>query len=376
MRFFPKRKSAIEIDELGSGSIPNLHDNKLALDNGRQGRVVNGDTFPSYANEEDANIDHEVGKSTSREYESPKNKQSIGELVRRLNCTSSKKDSFNSDEHFTVGGEIGYSHETDFAKNYDDQPKSTLGPSRIDTSSEITRPVLITVKNGATNYHFPPCSENEKNLEMKNRFIVGQLSKPITMNNSPSFRFGMSSRKRNINATKYFKNPSSKDNTTRDGVEWHNNSFSNQRNINEKRAAQEAARRERWKRGLEMENRMFKNSSTTRRRGGDGYDSSSTESRTIGSHTTGTSTTGYDTAEDSISTNDWTDVTDESRFTPKYHRRYRRNSSDGPCADSHEIVESVAEDFGIIAQLLLSDGYACFGTAAAITRETVGGCRR
>ena len=184
----------------------------------------------------------------------------------------------------------------------------------------------------------------------------------------------MSSRKRHHNATKYFKNLASKGDRTRPGGEWLKNSLSDQQDIDAKRAAQEAARRERWKRGLEMEKRMFKNTSTVRR-DRDGYDSSSTDSLTMGSHTTGTSTTGYETAEDSSSTDDWTDVTDESRLASKYYRHYERTSSGGPCADNEEIVKSVAEDIGIIAKFLLSDGYACFGTAAAITKETVGGCR-
>jgi len=373
MRFFQKRKAAVDIV---SESIPQLYGKSGDHYYGDLDHSVEKTPFPRCAYEENAKAHSTIGKITGNENEYSENKQSIGKLVRKLNCSSSKKIVYDSDQHFVGRDESGYSGEADFV--HGSQWKCASTPLRIERSSEITRSVLITVKNGEANEHVPLYNENGKNsildTEMKNSFIVSQISKPVKMGSSSSFRLGMSARKRHHNATKYFKHLSA-NNRTRNGGGWHDCNASEQQDIDAKRAAQEAARRERWKRGLEMEKRMFKNASTSVVRDRDGCDSSSTDSLTIGSHTTGTSITGYDTAEDSSSTDDWTDTTDESRLAPNYHRHYGQTSSGGHCADSQEIVESVAEDFGIIAKLLLSDGYACFGTAAAITKETVGSCR-
>jgi len=363
------RNTAIEVDERRSRSIPHLHDSNVSPYHLDQDDVLKQSNLRSRPVGENANTHRKTSKYTSSEYKYPKNKQSIGELVRKLNCTSSKKSSYDPDEHLTARDASCISAEADFAVNHSSLRKSTCGPLRADTSTDITRPVLITVKNGESNKHIPSNNKNSENPEVKNSFIIGQLSKPMKISNSSPFRLGMSSRKRQHNATKYFKTISSTVDGTRTDSEW----YKNQQDMDSKRAAQEAARRERWKRGLEMENRMFKNPSTGRSER-DGYDSSSTDSLTMGSNTTGTSTTGYDTV-DSSSMDDWTDVTDDSRLASRYYRHYGRNSSGGPCADSQEIVESVVEDIGIIAKFLLSDGTACFGTAAAITKETVGVCR-
>ena len=94
-------------------------------------------------------------------------------------------------------------------------------------------------------------------------------------------------------------------------------------------------------------------------------DDNSIDSTTTGSYTTGTSTTGYDSSLD-----DWTDATEESDLAPRY---YHQTSNGAQCTSAQ--LHSVAEDFGIIAKMLLSDGYACLGTAAQITKETVGECK-
>ena len=95
----------------------------------------------------------------------------------------------------------------------------------------------------------------------------------------------------------------------------------------------------------------------------------------------------YSSGTDGTETDDsGTDFTDGSS---RYHRRQQRrsrsrnalksppryDSSNGQCSSNQQIMGGIAEDFGIIASMLWSDGSACIGTAAAITKETVTGCR-
>jgi hypothetical protein len=331
--------------------------------------------------------DHTPSTANENDNEYPKNnKQSIGQLVRKLNCSSSKKHDRNHHEdqrrlRNNRRGECTSDHYWDDANstlpighNNSQQWKDSVShpPLRTVVLPEIIkRPVLITVKNGDLDVNKPVDSPKDSS------FIVEDLSTPSKMCTSSSFRLGMSARKRQHNAaTKYFQKLSTKDS----GDAWPNNWNSNKNkhsnvpvhpDIDAKRVAKEAARRERWKRGLEMERRNNKNTRTATSRRDKNGDDSSDDSLTIGSQTTGTTTTGYDTGEDSSSTDDWTNATDESRLAPKYHR-YKAG---GHCTSGQYVTENVVEDFGIFAQLILSDGYACFGTAADITKETVVGCK-
>lgn len=322
-------------------------------------------------------------QTSSIEY-SPK-RQSLGVLVRKLNCASSKKhDDYDYDGMY---GEID-----DYG-----EANSITSPPRKSASSqhwnqpkpEITRPVLITVKNGDVKEQLPLYEENDnKNMEhlenaLTNSFIVGDVSgedvgPPSKMCTTLSFKRGMSARRRSFKYQKQEDNDNdwSRSSGTFSGGGLPNNNPEDykelEKEIERRRAAQEASRRERWKRGLEMENRMAKQTRPWAKlspgRDKDGDDSSS-DSRTTGSHTTGTSSTTYDSLEDSSTVDDWTDATDESP------RRYNYYSYPGNCTNGHQLVQGVAEDFGIFAQLLLKDGVACLGTAAEITKETYGNCQ-
>lgn len=332
-------------------------------------------------------VDHTPSTANENDNDYPNNnKQSIGQMVRKLNCSSSKKhDRYNYDDQRRLTnsrrGEYNKNDHWDdanstlpIAHNNSQQWKDSEShpPLRTVVLPESKRPVLITVKNRDLDVNQPVDPPKDSS------FIVEDLSTPSKMCTSTSFRLGMSARKRQHNAaTKYFQKLSSKDSDkSRSGDAWPNNKNSNKNKHNNVPVhpdtdAKRAARRERWKRGLEMERRNNKNTRTTTS-GRDKYgDDSSDDSLTIGSQTTGTTTTGYDTGEDSSSTDDWTNATDESRLAPIYHRY----NAGGHCTSGQYVTENVVEDFSIFAQLILSDGYACFGTAADITKETVGGCK-
>mmetsp|Transcript_25205 Transcript_25205/g.52372 ORF Transcript_25205/g.52372 Transcript_25205/m.52372 type:complete len:266 (+) Transcript_25205:309-1106(+) len=124
--------------------------------------------------------------------------------------------------------------------------------------------------------------------------------------------------------------------------------------------------------------RNSKNNNSNNNEGDSTDDISWAESWTQGSNTTGTSTTG-----ESSSGDDWTNSTDDSRMFYCNHNRnsqqYGRKSwhnSNGRCMTNEQMMRSVAEDVGVFAGLLFSDGVACLGTAAAITKETVADCNR
>jgi len=372
MKLFQKRRDTVEIDdERLSDFVP-----------------------PSEQIHYDAEGNHfeqeEFVRQTS-DY-SPK-RQSIGVLVRKLNCASSKKhDDYDYDGMYH---DLGGRGETDVygeSNSIASPPRKAASIFSKAPKPEITRPVLITVKNGDVKEQLPASESNDQtnyqheNNGLGNSFIVGEIPPPTKMCTSASFKLGMSARKRVQNASKYFKHKDNEHDMDRNWnngngfvmEEWQQNNMAEDCKEDEhveldpRRAAQEAARKERWKRGLEMESRVAKGTKPWPKfspgRDKDGDDSLD-DSITTGSNTTG-STTGYDTAEDSSTMDDsWTDATDDSGV-----KQYNYYNYPGQCANGQQVVASVAEDFGIFAQLLFSDGVACLGTAAAITKETVGNC--
>ena len=363
MRIFEKRRGFDAINEPVAGSMTREIDRKdLDFYYDTREHAFEKDAFPPRYYEENMTTNNRTDRRVGNENEQFKRKQSISGLVRKLNCAASKKQNeFESDYWNDANSIAECSPDWKFAS-------PALKP---DSSSQIRRPVVITVNNGGPN-ELPPFDHKNMDFdharELKSSFICGEFPKPSKIRSSTSFRLGTSARKRQHNGPRCFSNLSTKNiDGVRSGSEWRYYNLPDHDEVTKKKAAQEAARRERWKRGFEMERRMMKNTKTTTE--WDKYrDDASTESGEE-SHTTGTS---LDTEEDSMSTDDWTYATDESQL--KYYYDRRRTSS-GHCTSRKQIVQSVAEDFGIFAKLLLSDGYACFGTAADITRETVGGCK-
>ncbi|KAL3919415.1 MAG: hypothetical protein SGILL_003761, partial [Bacillariaceae sp.] len=159
------------------------------------------------------------------------------------------------------------------------------------------------------------------------------------------------------------------------------------------RTAKEIARRERWKRGLEMEqHRKGRSSSPQEGKSADyGDDDSIFEDTTHFTHSTGHSSylTGDLGSVGSYST-DYTETDESGDASSRYQRKRNKGRgtlkspprydpsgtfAGGPCSSRQQIMSGIAEDFGIVAMMLWSDGSACIGTAADITKETVAGCK-
>ena len=147
-------------------------------------------------------VDHTPSTANENEY-LKNNKQSIGQLVRKLNCSSSKKhdcDNNVDQQRLADGGENDNKHwgeansETAIVHNSQWKDSVSHPPLRTVTLPEIKRPVLITVKNGNVNEPVPLFNDN--NQPKSSRFIVEDLSTPSKMCTSSSFRLGMSARKR------------------------------------------------------------------------------------------------------------------------------------------------------------------------------------
>ncbi|VEU41308.1 unnamed protein product [Pseudo-nitzschia multistriata] len=454
MRFFQRRKDGMGVEQQGSATVA-FHpaqnvDSKHSPPQYHHGDGIHSlrkDPFAPLTQEElrqcsNTNL-HDIDdktESTIVENEYPKNRQSIGRLVRKLNCSASRKSIHGVDQDpiaFTDRTGSLFSNEGGMNRATRSDgltlERLILPSKSIESaaSSDITRPVLITVKDRDTKQPSTKDVRDRSNCvtpEMKRSFVVGEF--PVR---TSSFRSRSSARKR-LHDVDYHNN-----NLTRsasvsgrwvnNGGKWEHssggiNSSSNssrsnpsnspirtssnlskkntERDLEAIRVAQDLARRERWKRGLE--NELYKKSSTAAGRSNtkskgpiaaakryiEGESSNNTEDdqslsdSTQGSHTTGTS--GYDdTTGESSSLDEWTDgsTTDNDSRVYRYHqdypqhqqRQYRKTKSGRRCINNEQLARSVAEDVGIFADLILSDGFACFGTAAAITKETVASCR-
>jgi hypothetical protein len=397
--------------------------------------------------------------TVQQEVENSSNKQSVAGLVNKLNCAASKKDFHRYGDDYE---QYLVTTKNDFNSKNNKSPSSSP-PSmhmlkqqqrtasswtvsnplvrKCKPQSDITRPVLITVKDGdlsdSNDNEVVPPNNNRKGpfrrtptssppRELKTSFIVGELptAKVSTLS---SLMFGSAVRKNHQqhypsgNFSGLTRTPSSSPKRT-----TNHNQSKRQHNRNQYSSSEsdvgttkatsypltekELARRERWRKGLEMEQRMWKNNNSDHE-AGDGTDYSSMynsnnndDANTQTSCTTGG--TSYNTG-DSSTADDSTDATetDDSGDDPSRHRggtsrsnnnNNRRSSTtrggggggatsvrpssravqtSGHCSSREQILNEIKEDLGIVASLLWADGVACIGGAAAITKETVAGCK-
>jgi hypothetical protein len=407
--------------------------------------------------------------TVQQEVENSSNKQSMAGLVNKLNCAASKKD------FHRYGGD--YEQYLAMTKN-DFNSKNNKSPSSSPPSmhmlkqqqrtasswtvsnplvrkckpqSDITRPVLITVKEGdlsdSNNNEVTPPNNNRKGpfrrtptssppRELKTSFIVGELptAKVSTLS---SFKFGSSARKTHqqpqqqeqnhqqcylpVNFSGLTRTPSSSPqritNHNQSKRQHNHNQYpSSESDVGTTKATsyplteKELARRERWRKGLEMEQRMWKNNNSDHEAGdGTDYSSMNNSNNNDDANTQTSCTTGgtsYNTG-DSSTADDSTDATetddsgdDPSRYRGGISRSNNNNrrstatrgggggggatsvrpsskavQTSGHCSSREQILNEIKEDLGIVASLLWADGVACIGGAAAITQETVAGCK-
>ncbi|KAG7346419.1 hypothetical protein IV203_005487 [Nitzschia inconspicua] len=395
MKFF-KKKEGVDLIELRRTQVHGLY----------CGSHVNPSTFcPTGSTHSKSDVGPGGG-----------HKRSIAELAKMLNCAASK-----AKEEVIIGGERCYivgGHVRD-GKSWVLKRSSSWGGGlskdrHLPSESDITRPVLITVKDGdlrasvAKNITSRNLSENAQAMRAINNSLDPHV--PALKTKSSPFLFGASARNRPSEKISVVDNsnndqkssPIRHDNkkgkvqneVSGPTVRSVNSFFPNQEFLN---MAHDISRRERWKRGLELEKKSKdSNRSTLSGASGtgitDGEDSVVAEDRTNFTHSTGC--TSYYSEEDfsslgGYSTEGTETGDDDSRyfnskrgcsgrggFRSPLQLKYPSITGGQQCSSSQHVIRGISEDFGIIASFFLADGAACLGTAAAITRETVvGGCK-
>jgi hypothetical protein len=306
-----------------------------------------------------------------QEYNSRKN---LGDWMKTLNCTASKKgDRF--DDLYTVSPvrnprEIPWTNDT------------------ID--ADITRPVVITVKDGDVPHwaSLRATSSGPPANDFTTSFSVGANGEAPPKSPSRFNLFRRGSKKSASDGEK-------------DAVQYIS------KEMDDMMSSEELARRNRWRKGIERSWKddgdipsLFEDESVltgcrSTFTGGESFATGFTNATafTRGStHTNGSVTTGYTT-----------DVTEDSDESEMYGSPARNNKSSRPApirppygnaalstvtttslprrrikkpsTSGNPFLAGMAEDLGIIAGLLLSDGNACFGGVADITRDTITSCK-
>lgn len=382
MRLFQKRigETRAEVGLKDRGERHHNYDDPR-LGRKRSNRTDNAATNPGKQHwhpKHRGNDQYYIMTPFSIEVDDYKKKESFTELVRKLNCAAPKKEEIDVQQQL-------YRARTEtiiLPRQKRTQPwVPHVVPLRKGRSlSDITRPVIVTVKDGEVEERAP--FDEHKMAELKSSFIIGEM--PTKVGSGHPFHVGMSARHthydklKNINSSRRIDNQ----NTSNYGVGREGSRNRSIRVSGPKpdsiRTASEIARRERWRRGLEMEQRMWKEGHGNADDEDDGDGSTLSDYRTQGSHTTGRSgeysSVGPDTLTTATDTDDSTD-SDDVRYRQGGKVPSGHFGVASPPSCREYAVKGVAEDIGIVAGLLLSDGGACLGVAAAITRETVANCR-
>jgi hypothetical protein len=278
-------------------------------------------------------------------------------LLKKLNCgASSKHDQYNNnydddDDDAFHGGYPGFSH----------YRPEVVTPSRNNGNrNDSVRPVLITVKDGDTKYQ-RSTNEPRQTLEFKSTFLVGPGGETPEARRVTPRKSSRKDPKRCVVDPRR-KSPERR----RRSKSGNRTSFKDQQE--EKQVVGEEKRKNRWRKGVQtgwkddgdLESKMTygeesTNADTTCYSGsyeGDSYGSSNESSRNSSKLSDGRG--------------------QRRRRSKSRNSRNRRSKS---LTNNKSVFNSVAEDLGVVAKMLFSDGTACFSSAAEITRETIVSCK-
>jgi hypothetical protein len=346
-------------------------------------------------------------------------KRSIAELVKMLNCTAAKvteEDFVAGEQSFQIGGNGESRNKPGMLARSTSWAEALRNSMPANYDFDITRPVLITIRDGDLGTSMSgmigssryPSENRDTTGKLKTSFLIGPAP-PSTIAKSSSFRFGTSARKRSTEKVSFAK-MQHKSQTGASKKHKHDSPPRSHPTTHDKASSldntREIARKERWRRGLEMEKNIWRSRATDVADGiqsllssdygaasTDGEDSIyAADDHSYFTHSTeGTSNyTEEDFSSLGYSSTEATE-TDESGDGSRYYVRKRNNRrslvrtssqyvsligmNEGHWSSGHQVMSEISEDFGIVANFLLADGTACLGTAAAITRETVSSCK-
>jgi hypothetical protein len=276
-------------------------------------------------------------------------KKGVANWVKKLNCSASKKQ-------LELDNMEGMQYVQSARKKDASKPPWGSFFQEAQPATDITRQVLITVKDGEIDYATP--NYESRAHEMKNSYLVGERTPPksrfrisiLGSQNQPVIASPSRGTRRPLNQL---------------------SGLGASKDMNDMLTAQEVARKNRWRKGLEE---GWEDDADIPSLLSDQEDQSTDGGRSV---QTGYDTVGTGHTPQSGYTTDITEGSDDSDdISAKPRGGYRKSqprSSARPAQDN-SLLAGVAEDLGIIAGLLLQDGNACFSGAAAITKETITNC--
>lgn len=288
-----------------------------------------------------------------------KGKKGVVRLVKKLNCGASRRErEYLEDDNYYVPSPVYREKSTKSFK------------SDISENEEITRPVLITVRDGET----PNIGKNHGSEEETNSFVVGGT--PERHRGNPfSSKWGLkgkSTSKNTAGTNSGFSPARFLPRGPFQSTKSNSSPRKASRDTNDMISSQEKARKQRWLKGYEQS--WYDDADVPSLVSGD----ESTYGCSAISGSAGTAASG----DSDYSTEASSDASgygfSAGRFVESSlgfvrasppHRRPDTAWRSEPKGKS--VWAGVADDMRIIAGMLLSDGTACVGTVAAITHETV-----
>jgi hypothetical protein len=281
-------------------------------------------------------------------------------LLKKLNCGASSKHDrydYNDDDDDAFYG--GYPGVSPYRPEVSPAQEQQLYPSsRNGNRNDSVRPVLITVKDGDMKYQ-RSTNEPRQTLEFKSTFLVGPEGESPEARRLTPRRSPRKEPKRSVVDPRR-KSPERR----RRSKSTNRSSFKEQ----EEKEVGEEERKNRWRKGVQTglkddgdlgSKLTFGEESTyaDTTSNSDSYESDSYGSSGISSRNSSKLSNG------------------RGRGRRRSKSRNSRNRRSKSLTNNKSVLNSVAEDLGVVAKMIFSDGTACFSSAAEITRETIVSCK-
>ena len=309
---------------------------------------------------------------------SPKKPKRLGALVKKMNCSKSNRneDEF-SDLYIMPTMPMILLHEAADSKS----PRRARGSLQQEHYSTEDRPVVISIQANDTpatpkKYevksvrHFRRESKEDRTVRL-NSDSTTRASKGIQESRSHSVEMiheSPSDRKCGNSTKLRHRDVQSTPSTNDDLI-----------------TPQDAARRSKWRRGLENRWRQVETIPSLCDEDDDEDDTIDDGARSVGVDTVETGRTGFTghTSQSATTgyTTEMTEVSDDSEDTQStsYLRKRPiyspRRPSKVPLPQKTSLLAGVAEDLGVVAQMIIADGRALFTCTADTTKEIVSQCR-
>ena len=238
----------------------------------------------------------------------------------------------------------------------------------------IVRPVLITVNDGDLGGNRSPNQPQQKKAEFKSTFLVGPggttrdpMKRTVTPEKEERKTKTCAMAPRRLQGSGPFAEDSNRNCLKRTSPQKEKSA----KEMEEMEELQRIARKNRWKRGME---RSWKDDADLASASAYGEESTNASSYLTYEESSLGDEDSY--TDGSVESSQWTGYTSITGRSTKDHRGQRRSKSLSRRRRSGSVFDSVAEDLGVVASMLLSDGTSCISGAMDITRETIVSCKQ